>query len=328
METEILKTITDKYLEQKESIIECLICPITAEIFYKPVIAADGHTYEESAFNQWWGGNGTSPLTNVRIDGSTTMNYSVLSMIDKMIDTTPSLQKMRYEPNNKYNDNKQKISDLICGRKWHQLLEYVNYDLKHMCLKECCNDETVLEKILIYCHDLKVIDHVLSKCIDLHFVTDIGKPYTGTVANILSLSVYFNNYNAYTFAINNNVVTTIIDCGEDLMHIACKNGNFKLIKDLIDRCIFTDYKKYTTNKYKHTYMNLLGKNEQIYPNEFKKLTDMFYKLIENDAINKYKQKLKTDNSNKKDKTNHDFDKLEKQIFRIPKKNHKHIVVKT
>ena len=41
------------------------ICPISQELFINPVIADDGHTYEESAIKRWFsGGKLKSPLTN------------------------------------------------------------------------------------------------------------------------------------------------------------------------------------------------------------------------------------------------------------------------
>eukprot|EP00884_Botryococcus_braunii_P022330 jgi/Botrbrau1/8781/Bobra.0330s0013.1 len=42
-----------------------LLCPITQDVFKDPVIAADGHTYERSAIQQWLDlGHRTSPMTN------------------------------------------------------------------------------------------------------------------------------------------------------------------------------------------------------------------------------------------------------------------------
>ena len=40
-----------------------LTCPITFQLFYDPVRASDGHTYERSAITQWIEHNGTSPFT-------------------------------------------------------------------------------------------------------------------------------------------------------------------------------------------------------------------------------------------------------------------------
>ena len=42
---------------------EGFLCPITRELFTDPVVASDGHTYEQSAISQWLESHRTSPLT-------------------------------------------------------------------------------------------------------------------------------------------------------------------------------------------------------------------------------------------------------------------------
>jgi hypothetical protein len=43
------------------------ICPITMTVFTDPVIAADGHSYERSAIEEWLAHHATSPLTNLKL---------------------------------------------------------------------------------------------------------------------------------------------------------------------------------------------------------------------------------------------------------------------
>ena len=43
-------------------------CPITTEIFYDPVIASDGQTYEKAAIEEWLKSHDKSPLTGVALD--------------------------------------------------------------------------------------------------------------------------------------------------------------------------------------------------------------------------------------------------------------------
>ncbi len=44
---------------------ETFLCPITQSPMSDPVIAADGHTYERTAIERWFGaGRLTSPVTN------------------------------------------------------------------------------------------------------------------------------------------------------------------------------------------------------------------------------------------------------------------------
>lgn len=44
--------------------VKFLQCPITHDLMSDPVIAADGHTYERAAIEEWLQTNATSPMTN------------------------------------------------------------------------------------------------------------------------------------------------------------------------------------------------------------------------------------------------------------------------
>ena len=44
------------------------LCPITQDMMENPVVAADGHSYEQSAIHEWLRrGNRVSPLTGERL---------------------------------------------------------------------------------------------------------------------------------------------------------------------------------------------------------------------------------------------------------------------
>eukprot|EP00271_Cylindrocystis_brebissonii_P003739 TRINITY_DN14_c0_g1_i1.p1 TRINITY_DN14_c0_g1~~TRINITY_DN14_c0_g1_i1.p1 ORF type:complete len:972 (-),score=181.63 TRINITY_DN14_c0_g1_i1:2662-5499(-) len=59
-----------------------LFCPITQEIMVNPVLASDGHTYEEQAITQWLEKNDRSPMTNAELKNKDLVpNHAVKSMI-------------------------------------------------------------------------------------------------------------------------------------------------------------------------------------------------------------------------------------------------------
>eukprot|EP00475_Leptophrys_vorax_P005691 TRINITY_DN13434_c0_g2_i1.p1 TRINITY_DN13434_c0_g2~~TRINITY_DN13434_c0_g2_i1.p1 ORF type:complete len:544 (-),score=35.39 TRINITY_DN13434_c0_g2_i1:295-1881(-) len=59
-----------------------LLCPITQEMMVNPVIAADGHTYELVAIQQWLEKSDRSPMTNVKLPHRELVpNHAVRSMI-------------------------------------------------------------------------------------------------------------------------------------------------------------------------------------------------------------------------------------------------------
>ena len=43
------------------------VCPITCDVMERPVVAADGHSYELEAITRWLESRNTSPLSNARL---------------------------------------------------------------------------------------------------------------------------------------------------------------------------------------------------------------------------------------------------------------------
>jgi hypothetical protein len=57
-------------------------CSITMKYFKKPVIAADGYTYEEDAIKEWFRTNDRSPMTNLTLANKVlTPNYNMMSLV-------------------------------------------------------------------------------------------------------------------------------------------------------------------------------------------------------------------------------------------------------
>ena len=60
-----------------------LECPITFGIFYDPVIAEDGHTYEKWAILKWFENNNRSPKTNKPIGNCLISNTALKILIEQ-----------------------------------------------------------------------------------------------------------------------------------------------------------------------------------------------------------------------------------------------------
>ncbi len=61
-----------------------LKCPITFEIMTDPVVAADGHTYQREAFNQWLANSRKSPKTGVELPHlGVVENWAIRAIIDQ-----------------------------------------------------------------------------------------------------------------------------------------------------------------------------------------------------------------------------------------------------
>src|ERR1700733_1814945 len=77
---------------------ELLLCPITRQIFLKPVLCADQHTYEEEAVIEWFATHDTSPATGLHLTSKTfTVNFLVKQMVDSYLEQHPESLAERHE---------------------------------------------------------------------------------------------------------------------------------------------------------------------------------------------------------------------------------------
>ena len=69
-----------------------LLCPITNEIFFEPVLTCDGQSYEKKAIEQWLLKFNTSPVTNLALDTKYLIpNLSVKNLVQSFYETNKHL---------------------------------------------------------------------------------------------------------------------------------------------------------------------------------------------------------------------------------------------
>lgn len=74
-------------------------CPITGELMVDPVVAADGHTYERAAIEEWFRAHATSPLTRATLSCRTLLpNFALKKAISEFRggDVIPSLTQQGF----------------------------------------------------------------------------------------------------------------------------------------------------------------------------------------------------------------------------------------
>lgn len=59
----------------------CYMCPITQQLMREPVLAADGHSYERTAIEEWFRVSNRSPLTNCVINNQLSPNITLRATI-------------------------------------------------------------------------------------------------------------------------------------------------------------------------------------------------------------------------------------------------------
>jgi hypothetical protein len=84
-------------------------CSITHEIMIDPVMAADGHSYERKAIEEWFRrGYRTSPMTNSFLPHSIlTPNVNLKNAIDEFLEENSFLEKKSQDD---YNDLLQAVA--------------------------------------------------------------------------------------------------------------------------------------------------------------------------------------------------------------------------
>lgn len=103
---------------------EYLKCPINKEIFFDPVIAEDGFTYERESITDWLERNSKSPMTREYIGDKLIENVNLKNIINSYLEINPKLKNNQYQPSLSYAFNRSRIDKFIRKKDFHQLLKY------------------------------------------------------------------------------------------------------------------------------------------------------------------------------------------------------------
>ena len=128
---------------------EFIICPITHQIFFDPVIAMDGHTYERSAIKKWFKRKSVSPSTGKIIKDNLVSNFFARNIVDMALKQNKELIKLQYIPS---------ITDIINGKRYIKLFKKKKFKISHLRLLVKINN----------CKDSEVLMHVLDN-MDLEY---------------------------------------------------------------------------------------------------------------------------------------------------------------
>jgi len=61
------------------------LCPLTQELIFDPVTAADGHTYERLAIESWFESHDTSPIEGDKIETKVLFPNHMMKKLTKQI---------------------------------------------------------------------------------------------------------------------------------------------------------------------------------------------------------------------------------------------------
>lgn len=76
-----------------------LCCPITHQLFYDPVLAADGITYEREALTMYFQSQNRSPMTREKIPTTLIPNVNMKNRVRRLLKEHPEWKNEVYQPN-------------------------------------------------------------------------------------------------------------------------------------------------------------------------------------------------------------------------------------
>jgi hypothetical protein len=144
-----------------------ITCPITKEIFYMPVLADDGFTYERWAIDQHMQA-GRSPLTREPIK-SYTDNIVVKNMIAKVLDENPELKSEQFLPDTYYNfpQNKKGWMKVLSGKNFEEFSKFNEIQLLDKA-SDNYRSMLVIEYVCEHCTNVETFRTIISKAIDVN----------------------------------------------------------------------------------------------------------------------------------------------------------------
>lgn len=192
-----------------ENLISNISCPLSKLIFYDPVRADDGYTYERTCLEEWLKNNNNSPLTKQKINKYIT-DFDKKKLVDIILTEHQKYKKMRYSC------TKSIIMQIVNNKNYSELC-FDRFDIGEI-LK--LNHESIKKFIVnIRANDIKKIIFDFDP-IKIN-IKDINKD---------------KNENEY---LDSEPVEK--DYRSNLMHYICQYGNPEIIKYCIDKKFMISY---------------------------------------------------------------------------------------
>ena len=168
-DTIALKT-TPKYIcKQKLNLSpDSLICPISGELFYDPVIAMDGFVYERLEIEKWLTKNNTSPINRKEIKKDLIECFFIKEIVTEFLNKNQEFRDDQYKPDMSFSANLVKINNFFQDNRYDKLVHYNNFDLEYMM------NNKLDESLLKYCKDDHIIKYVIDNAINLEAVSNNG----------------------------------------------------------------------------------------------------------------------------------------------------------
>ena len=140
-----------------DKIKENLTCPISHQIFYHPVTADDGYTYERDMIQKWLQKNKKSPITKKILDPNKLYySYNMKKMVDDYLELYPDWKKDQYKVLEPFNAKISEIYHYLKNYQFNELLNIVDFDLT-----SSYNEINFMKYLFENCENEEVLEHVI-----------------------------------------------------------------------------------------------------------------------------------------------------------------------
>ena len=224
-------------------------CPITGQIIAEPVIASDGHIYENSAIKRWLAKNNTSPITRSSLDRRLYPAILHKQLINSYLEKHPEERANLFVPIKIGAYYKDEINAILNNDNYTKLVEYTQFELNLL-------DQKALYAFLEKCEDNRILEYFLDEVVKtsvdnnrrtiLHLVCFLCE------ADVLRylLDKYENDLDFEAEDINKSKA----------IHFACQNGCDKMVEMLLEKNIQVT----CVNKWNITPLQYLMGNTRFY----------------------------------------------------------------
>lgn len=145
-----------------------LICPITQQVYYEPVVADDGYIYEKDAIEEWLESKNISPMTRETISEKVISVQFMKTMVDDYLIKNPQMKARQYIGTKLFKRFQITIFDHIKNHEFNKLLDYSCYQVEKLDAKKITIDKKdkkkeipYLEYLMVACQDETIITYFI-----------------------------------------------------------------------------------------------------------------------------------------------------------------------
>lgn len=199
-------------------------CPITQQLFDKPVLACDGHFYEKSAIKEWLRKHDTSPLTNLPMKKHLVTSHVFKNQLDNFYQNNPIELENKYciiSLDKNHFHYYKKIELQINNCEFKKILKYENFNIVFFKKKTL--------QILFQQADFNILKYFIDNLVDLECIDNSGwQP--------IHYACKFSKPEIIKYIVEKGVdLESVIEFNIRPIHLVCKYSTPEIIRYFVEK---------------------------------------------------------------------------------------------